>query len=641
MSDYEALLKEPPKSEYEPLLSSDSGLSSEDRAALNQPTALRPSGAVPIAGFVDTLAGKLSRVFGSKDFENNAHPLTNLVEQGTREQRPGETLIPEIPQQTGTGKEIAATVGNVPIRFANFTLSPEGVALGGALGLAPKIARTGAGLLFAGLETKAAIQAPTLQEKLSHAFGAGLIGLGTGVDALSKTSPVPEVQSLVKTTEDIPSAKELIPQTSEAVPVEAKTEPVQAEIQTPTAEAQPIEPGFVRLYHGSASGTQIGSDFTPLRDYAQGYAEKGTNGRVYYVDVPADSPFLTMDESIGRLISRQTLPEEIVKQAQPVTEGAGEATSPVNPPSAQSPITAAEGQPSATSIAETVNTQASSPNDFTPALKTSDGTIIKGEQGQTHQNIYEAQADPVALQASEPEHGFVDKEGNFKTRQEVSTALGEAEPMQSERLAELQKPSETGISNERLQNIYGEDSVVVGKGKGAQEWQRIGQADTRDPYAVLSKSKEQGIAAPQDVALLRAEHQRLVNSARDAYGKPEYNELAQRAADMANAIKGVAHGPASDVMRALQDNDVPRYDSPADFDAIVRERLKRESTPKEQETFGKVADELKNGDREVVKSAKDAQNRLRKYQPKETISFDEAAKNIREQIKKLTEPCVS
>jgi hypothetical protein len=200
-------------------------------------------------------------------------------------------------------------------------------------------------------------------------------------------------------------------------------------------------------------------------------------------------------------------------------------------------------------------------------------------------------------------------------------------------------PAPSGISDERLRAIYGDDAVIVGKGKGAQEWQKIGQADKRDPYAVLTKARQAGIAPPTDVPLLRAEHQRLLQKARNAYGTPEYPELAQRAADMANAIKGVAHGPASDIMRGLQDVDKPNYDSPADFDSIIRERMKRESTPEEQITFKAISDELRKADQETIKTASDAQNRLRKFSPKETISFDEAVNHIKEQIRDLTTDC--
>jgi hypothetical protein len=90
---------------------------------------------------------------------------------------------------------------------------------------------------------------------------------------------------------------------------------------------------------------------------------------------------------------------------------------------------------------------AASPNDFTPALKPAEGEPIAGQQGQVHEDIYKAQEakDKMAgleLRLSKPEHGFIYK-GKFISREEASKLLGEKEPLQSERLRELQKPDET------------------------------------------------------------------------------------------------------------------------------------------------------------------------------------------------------
>lgn len=197
----------------------------------------------------------------------------------------------------------------------------------------------------------------------------------------------------------------------------------------------------------------------------------------------------------------------------------------------------------------------------------------------------------------------------------------------------------SGISTERLQDIYGKDAVVITQGKGAKAWQAIGEADKRDPYAVLTKARRTGIATPEDTAKLRNEHQKLLSAARQTYGTPAYPQLAQYAADFGNAMKTVAHGPASDVMRALQEADQPKYDSPADFDSIMRDRWQRESTPEQTKTFTKVSDELRNGDQEVKTTAADAQQRLKRYLPKEEVSFNDAVDHVRDQIKKLTEPC--
>lgn len=89
-----------------------------------------------------------------------------------------------------------------------------------------------------------------------------------------------------------------------------------------------------------------------------------------------------------------------------------------------------------------------------PALRTEEG-VIASERGQVHDDIYAAQSDPVALRASDPEHGFVDAAGNFKTRAEAAALVGETEPLQSERLRELQTAAEpetaTGISRAAIE----------------------------------------------------------------------------------------------------------------------------------------------------------------------------------------------
>ena len=197
---------------------------------------------------------------------------------------------------------------------------------------------------------------------------------------------------------------------------------------------------------------------------------------------------------------------------------------------------------------------------------------------------------------------------------------------------------ESGFSTERAQNIYGKDAVLITKGKSAKAWKAIGQADTRNPYDVLEQARARGIATPEDSAALRAEHQRLLERARQQYGTPEYNDLAQNAVDFLNASKEVVHGPASDIMRGLQEADAPTYMSPADYDNILRER-QMQATPDETATFEKVAKEVQNGDRQAREAAANGQEALKKYRPNEVVPFDEAADYVKKQIADLTEPC--
>lgn len=63
-------------------------------------------------------------------------------------------------------------------------------------------------------------------------------------------------------------------------------EPTEAEMGVP-----PPEKGFVRMYHGGIKGE--GSRWiSPDVNYAKQYAEKSEGGKVYYVDVPEDAPYM-------------------------------------------------------------------------------------------------------------------------------------------------------------------------------------------------------------------------------------------------------------------------------------------------------------------------------------------------------------
>lgn len=211
----------------------------------------------------------------------------------------------------------------------------------------------------------------------------------------------------------------------------------------------------------------------------------------------------------------------------------------------------------------------------------------------------------------------------------------------------------TGISNKVFEEIYGDASPAVVAGKGPKEWKALGQArlddfqqtgnPINDPYAVLTDLREGRVPVakiPHDVSLLRAEHQHLVEDARASEGTPEYPQKAQSAFDMATAIKQVAHGPASDVFRALQEHDVPKYDNVTDFDQAIRERTGHESTPEEKTNFQKIANDVRKTGEAAGKEIEVAQKQVRQYRGKEKMSFDDAAKSIHDQIKELTTDCI-
>lgn len=156
-----------------------------------------------------------------------------------------------------------------------------------------------------------------------------------------------------------------------------------------------------------------------------------------------------------------------------------------------------------------------SPHDYIPALKEADGNVIAGDKGQIHQDIYNAQPDPTLTRALEPEHGFINqKTGNFESRAEVSKALGEIEPMQSERLLELQQ---TTVSDyDKAQSKIDEiESRLHEQGVGL-----TGLVDPQSPEAKTLLQPGTGYQAmPEDLA--KAYRERDAIYAEDSKGQLE------------------------------------------------------------------------------------------------------------------------
>lgn len=109
-----------------------------------------------------------------------------------------------------------------------------------------------------------------------------------------------------------------------------------------------------------------------------------------------------------------------------------------------------------------------SPHDFVPALRETSGNIIKGRKGDTHSTIKDRQSKEwnfknllASLERKDAEHGFVDKEGNFKTREETSEALGEKIPMQSEWLRDMQDGTMNAGVPKPIKDIYDRAAAQV------------------------------------------------------------------------------------------------------------------------------------------------------------------------------------
>ena len=102
------------------------------------------------------------------------------------------------------------------------------------------------------------------------------------------------------------------------------------------------------------------------------------------------------------------------------------------------------------------------PNDLRPALKLKNGAVIPGEPGVKHNDIIASEAKKGnADVVDEPEHGFVDKQGNFMSRRQAADAIGEKDDLHSERLREVQdKPL---VSDEAYARMRAVNKSMEGK----------------------------------------------------------------------------------------------------------------------------------------------------------------------------------
>lgn len=86
------------------------------------------------------------------------------------------------------------------------------------------------------------------------------------------------------------------------------------------------------------------------------------------------------------------------------------------------------------------------PDNLRPAIKQDTGEIIKAEPGEHHDDIVERSKKFGVV--ADGQRGFVDDGGNFLTREQAASEIGESAPLQSDRLYQLQQKRRT--SAERI-----------------------------------------------------------------------------------------------------------------------------------------------------------------------------------------------
>lgn len=417
----------------------------------------------------------------------------------------------------------------------------------------------------------------------------------TSVPPVEETKPVASTEAPAVIQED-----GLTPET----PIAQDETAVQGQMEVPASSGE-VKQGFVRIYHGG-SAEQAGSDFTTDLQYASDYAAKsGASGKVWYVDIPEGS--LKTHDEYGQPMTRVVVPDEIANQAKPLESAS------------QAPKVAESSQPVGVSSTESP----SYPNDYTPALRTKQGEVITVEnaKGKNHQNIYSAHPEGTELRANEPEHGFIDQKiGEFKTREQVSKDLGETEPMQSERLAELQKAQEpVQPIGAKAATLAERDAAkiitapppgeVIGWEKNTANGHALIDQGKADPYEIISKFRQDGKISPENMGIMRAQLEKLqavTNEAGDALranqNDPALKESYQRAQEneqsFTDAYKPM-HTTASASLASLKGEAPLPVEFAKSYTGLSRafkEIHQREFTPEESLKAAKITDEAKGAE---------------------------------------------
>lgn len=175
--------------------------------------------------------------------------------------------------------------------------------------------------------------------------------------------------------------------------------------------------------------------------------------------------------------------------------------------------------------------------DLVPAIKQGDGQIVTAQPGDHHADIIARSSKEGVL--ADGEKGFMDKTGNFLSREQASAALGEKNPLHSEKLYELQKPETKAVT------------AVVPKKTAATSFQSLDEIDaskltsTQKTKARDAFLKSKGVQPPRD------ESRPIVSMGGKAPGDPGEIHQANLAA-LGSSLKTLADSnPRPAVTRAF------------------------------------------------------------------------------------------
>lgn len=197
----------------------------------------------------------------------------------------------------------------------------------------------------------------------------------------------------------------------------------------------------------------------------------------------------------------------------------------------------------------------------------------------------------------------------------------------------------SGTSNRAFTETHGEDVIPSGEGVDTTQLLDNARADVRngavDPYTVLSRTRERGIANPEEYAALAAEHERLVNDAvaKQKAGDPTAPQAVQTAEDFANAIQKHKTA-ASDLFRLFQGDVDYDISTPFGMDQYMKAEIGRTPTPSERPAFDRMSRDIGQAQADVQEAVARSDKRVKyKYARVADIPIEEAANRVKEWLK--------
>lgn len=215
-----------------------------------------------------------------------------------------------------------------------------------------------------------------------------------------------------------------------------------------------------------------------------------------------------LNQTVEPKLQKGAIPYENVRTPESIPVQTGEPTpsAPTIPADAQTPSEQVRPRE------EPLRTQGSgtpqstlTPKDLVPAIKQPGGELITALPGEVHADIRTRAAKEGVW--ADGERGFRDTTGNFLTRDQAAAALGEKDPLHSERLYELQKPPAEPAPPPKSPQPPGSEAKVK-KGKVPRQFESTDDIDEArqrgeitDSQAIKARDKflkERGAAKPPE-----------------------------------------------------------------------------------------------------------------------------------------------